>query len=188
VTACKPRFFLRGCWLPMQSVPDPWVEHLTLPQSMKPPPALALAATLQTNVAGIYDRPPCEPGAQLIARLECSSSGSGSGEDGVSSSSSNSSSSGHGTSSSLPCGAVAYTADGAAVDSLLTSSAAHDTTGGVATKIREAAAVAQLGAQVRIALAGSAAAEAAVSPAALPAGWQGTVVQCRSSACVPSQQ
>ena len=128
-------------------------------------------------MAGIYDRPPSELGAQLIARLECSSSsGSGSDKNG------GSSSSGHGSSSSLPCGAVAYTGDGAAVDSLLTSSAAHDTTGGVATKIREAAAVAQLGAQVRIALAGSAAAEAAVSPAALPAGWQGTVVQCRSGA------
>lgn len=134
-----------------------------------------LPAALQTNVAGIYDRPPTEPGAQLIARLECIGSDSSGGSD------SNSSSGGEAAAScSLPCGAVAYTQEGAAVDALLTSSAAHDTTGGVATKIREAAAVARLGAEVRIALAGSAAAEAAVAPSVLPAAWHGTVVRCRS--------
>ena len=63
--------------------------------------------------------------------------------------------------------------------SLLTSAAAHDTTGGVATKIREAAAVARLGAEVRIARAGGAAAADACAPQTLPARWAGTVVRCR---------
>lgn len=61
---------------------------------------------------------------------------------------------------------------------LETSTAAHDTTGGVQTKIREAAAVARLGAEVRIARAGSAAAAAACDPAPLPPDWLGTVVRC----------
>lgn len=147
------------------------------PQQQCPP---TLPPSLQTNVPGIFDRPPSEPGAQLIARLECSAS-SGSGSSSLNGSSGGSSR-GDGATCSLPYGAVAYAADGAEVDSLLTRSAAHDTTGGVATKIREAAAVAQLGAEVRIALAGSTAAAAAVSPAALPADWQGTVVRCRSDA------
>lgn len=141
---------------------------------------------VQTNVPGIFDRPPSEPEAQLIARLECSSSSEGSGSrhgNGSSRAAGNCSSSGDAaTACSLPCGAIAFTADGAVVQSLLTSSAAHDTTGGVATKIREAAAVAQLGAEVRIAAAGYVAAEAAVLPGRLPAGWQGTVVRCRGGA------
>ncbi|PRW58253.1 glutamate 5-kinase isoform X1 [Chlorella sorokiniana] len=116
-------------------------------QAFRPPVVAFL-----TNVPGIYDRPPAEPGAQLIARLECSSAADhSSSADGGSSrdgSGSGGGSGGHGATCSLPCGAVAYAADGAAVDSLLTSSAAHDTTGGVATKIREAAAVARLGAEL----------------------------------------
>lgn len=141
---------------------------------------------MQTNVPGIFDRPPSEPEAQLIARLECSSSSEGSGSrhgNGSSRAAGNCSSSGNAaTACSLPCGAIAFTADGAVVQSLLTSSAAHDTTGGVATKIREAAAVAQLGAEVRIAAAGYVAAEAAVLPGPLPPGWPGTVVRCRGGA------
>lgn len=139
----------------------------------------ACPPSLQTNVDGIYDRPPEQPGAQLIARLvveQAGSSGSSSAgsdtDDGGSVAAASSSGSG------LPCGARAFTRQGAPVQSLETSAAAHDTTGGVRTKIREAAAVARLGAEVRIAQAGSAAAAAACDPASLPPGWLGTVVHC----------
>lgn len=131
---------------------------------------------MQTNVPGIYDRPPQEPGAQLIARLEVAAADGAAGAAG-SSSDMPALSSSDDDASGLPCGARAYTAQGDEVGSLLTSCAAHDTTGGVATKVREAAAVARLGSEVRISRAGSAAAAAAVSPDALPPGWAGTVVR-----------
>lgn len=76
---------------------------------------------------------------------------------------------------------AAFAADGGRVPALQTAAAAHDTTGGVATKIREAAAVARLGAEVRIAAAGGPSAPAACLPAPLPARWVGTVVRLRES-------
>ena len=74
-------------------------------------------------------------------------------------------------------GCRAFAADGGVVDSLRTSAATHDTTGGVAIKIREAAAVARLGGEVRIARAGGPAAAAACAPTPLPPCWGGTVVR-----------
>lgn len=124
---------------------------------------------------GIFDRPPEQPGAQLISRIEVHPSQPGSEPSNFSGGSSSSS-------SFLPGGFKAYTQDGEEVGELQTSAAAHDTTGGVATKIQEAAAVARLGAEVRIARAGGPAAAAACSPQALPPGWAGTVVVRRGCA------
>ncbi|KAL4430841.1 hypothetical protein ABPG75_006097 [Micractinium tetrahymenae] len=140
------------------------------------PPVVAFL----TNVDGIFDRPPEQEGAQLIARLEVD----GTTDAADSSGSSSGSSSICGQSSSSPASLprlAAYAADGSRVSSLQTAAAAHDTTGGVATKIREAAAVACLGAEVRIASAGEPSAAAACSPAPLPAGWVGTLVKCSRS-------
>lgn len=151
------------------------------PQRLTPLP-LPIAhcpPNLQTNVSGIYDRPPQEAGAQLIARLEVAAAD---GDGAAAGSGMPATSSSDDDSNGLPCGARAFTAQGDEVSSLLTSCAAHDTTGGVATKVREAAAVARLGAEVRISRAGSAAAAAAVSPDALPPGWAGTVVRLGGSA------
>jgi isopentenyl phosphate kinase len=116
---------------------------------------------VQTNVSGIYDRPPEQPGAQRIARLQVNAEAgsSGSGRD-------------------VSPDVTAYTQQGSLVQSLQTSTAAHDTTGGIAAKIQEAAAVARLGAEVRISKAGSPAALAACLPGTLPPDWEGTIVCC----------
>ncbi|KAL4420026.1 hypothetical protein ABPG77_001276 [Micractinium sp. CCAP 211/92] len=140
------------------------------------PPVVAFL----TNVDGIFDRPPEQDGATLIARLEVDDESDAPCREGPQSSSTDSGGFGPRCSSSaaLPPFA-AFAADGGRVPALQTAAAAHDTTGGVATKIREAAAVARLGAEVRIAAAGGPSAAAACSPAPLPAGWVGTVVQLR---------
>lgn len=111
---------------------------------------------------GIYDRPPEEPGAQLIAQLQVG----GPVERG----------------GSMSPVVTAYTQQGSLVQSLETSAAAHDTTGGVATKVEEAAAAARAGAIVRISRAGTRHAMAACLPGPLPPDWVGTVVSCGISA------
>jgi glutamate 5-kinase len=136
-------------------------------------------------VDGIYDRPPEQPGAQLLARLEVEPAPPGGSRRASGSGRPSSSGGGGGRLSGSGGGGGgpgwrAYDAEGAEVEGLETTSAEHDTTGGVATKIQEAAAVARLGAQVRIARAGSMAAAAACSPADLPPGWVGTAVRCEA--------
>ncbi|KAI3433647.1 hypothetical protein D9Q98_003456 [Chlorella vulgaris] len=130
-------------------------------QRLRPPLVVFL-----TNVDGIFDRPPEEPGAQLITRLEVDreqeeqpmlvSSGSG------------------GSGGGAGLGFTAFNQLGEVVHSLTTSCAAHDTTGGVLTKIQEAVEVAKAGGEVRIARAGGPDAAAACSPDPLPPGWVGT--------------
>ena len=109
---------------------------------------------------GIYDRPPEQPGAQLLARLEVEPAPPGGSRRASGSGRPSSSGGGGGRLSGSGGGGGgpgwrAYDAEGAEVEGLETTSAEHDTTGGVATKIQEAAAVARLGGQVRIARAGS---------------------------------
>ena len=108
-----------------------------------------LCTPCKTNVDGIYDRPPEQPGAQLIAWLECTV------DSGV-----------H----------AALTVEGEALSGVATSTAAHDTTGGVAAKIAEAAAALAAVGEVRIARAGTPAAAAALRPGPLPIDWVGTRV------------
>ena len=116
-----------------------WVNEL----NAQPSPLVPL----QTNVAGIYDRPPDLPGALLVSRIEVSQSGW-----------------------------VATCSGGGRIGDVHTSSAAGDTTGGIATKLREAQAAALLGVEVRIAEAGTPHAAAALESGPLPPGWVGTVI------------
>lgn len=111
----------------------------------------------QTNVAGIYTRPPGQPGAQLLSRIEVCTDGSW----------------------------RATTAGGGALEQaeVQTSTSGHDTTGGIQAKIDEAAGIVAAAAaagggpgEVRIAQAGTPHALAACRAGPLPEGWVGTVV------------
>jgi isopentenyl phosphate kinase len=131
-----------------------------------------LTLLLQTNVAGIFDRPPDQPGAQLIAQLQVSALSSSQRRNDHDCQQS--------SSGTHTLAFTAYTQQGEEVKSLQTAVVAHDTTGGVVTKIQEAAAVAQLGVEVRIVQAGSPEAAAACLPKPLPPAWMGTVVKSAS--------
>lgn len=118
-----------------------------------------------SDVPGLLTKPPSEPDARLLHEVlvATSSSSSGSGE-----------------------GALSWTASGEAVQ---LSAAEHDTTGGMATKINAAAAIAARGCPVVLAQAGTHSGSAAVlrgpdafsGPAAAAAGVRGTVVRLRQA-------
>ncbi len=93
-----------------------------------------------TNVAGVFDRPPEEQGAQLLQLIEARRDGGWAAA-------------GAGGELQLACGE-------------------HDTTGGIAKKVEEAAMIARLGIPVVIAKAGTPAAEVACAqgPAAFLEG------------------
>ncbi|KIZ03134.1 hypothetical protein MNEG_4828 [Monoraphidium neglectum] len=113
-------------------------------------PAAGGHVVFLTNVAGIYDRPPEQPGAALLPEILVSPDGSwrAAADPGDDADVSGSSAAGR-RRPQFAC-------------------AAHDVTGGVETKVLEAAAIAALGVDVIIAEAGSAAGEAAclLGPAA----------------------
>lgn len=108
-----------------------------------------------TNTEGIFDRPPDQPGAQLLQEILVSPDGSWRvAEEGVSPD-------GQGV---PPDGSWREAGDGVSPGGrreVRLECGAHDVSGGVETKVREAAAIAALGMDVIIAEAGSAAGEAA---------------------------
>ena len=115
----------------------------------------ACHAVFLTNVPGLFDRPPADPGAELIREVLVG----GAGEDWA----------WRGVDGRLRTGAEAHMAAGAAPD---------DVTGGVAAKVREAAGAAERGVPVLIAQAGSPAGMLAVmrGAGAIHCGWAGTLI------------
>ena len=121
----------------------------------------ACHAVFLTNVPGLFDRPPADPGAELIREVLVG----GAGEDWA----------WRGVDGRLRTGAEAHMAAGAAPD---------DVTGGVAAKVREAAGAAERGVPVLIAQAGSSSGELAVlhgAAAMREGGWAGTLIIRRPS-------
>lgn len=116
-----------------------------LAQQLKPQVVVFL-----TNVDGVFDRPPEEPGAQLVTHVDVAPDGSW----------------------------RAYTSAGGGNVALNMSAAEHDTTGGMAAKVAEAAAIVQGGTDVLIAKAGTSHALAALRGQPLGQqqrqGWVGT--------------
>lgn len=98
-------------------------------------------------MAGVFSCPPDEPGAELVARIDVEPDGSWQARDAAG-------------------GMLGVRHD----------CAEHDVSGGMATKVAEAASIAQLGVAVRIAQAGTPAAAVACRPEALPDDWVGTQV------------
>jgi isopentenyl phosphate kinase len=134
-----------------------------LAQALQPRYCVFLA-----DVAGLFSKPPEQPGAQLIPAVEVAADGSWS-----------------------VAAAAAAGNDGSMAVQL--SAAAHDTTGGIATKVAEAAGVVLAGCPVVIAQAGTASGAAAVlhgpdvfgtSSDAAAGGeqLQGTVIRLASAA------
>ena len=129
--------------------------------------ALALGArhaVFLTNVDGLFDRPPEQPGAEPISKVVVSGAGepwTWCGRDGR------------------------MRGEG---DAELTVGATDDVTGGVVTKIREAAGAAEGGVPVLIARAGSPHGRAAIvhgADALEQEGWAGTLIR-RPSGAAPS--
>ncbi|KAJ6983857.1 hypothetical protein NC653_026622 [Populus alba x Populus x berolinensis] len=134
-----------------------------------------------TDVLGVYDRPPSEPNAVLLREIAVSEDGSWSVvkptlEDMKKQESSQ---------SDIPKGdyksfAVRSTYVFYSLPAVETTVAAHDTTGGMATKISEAALIAKLGIDVYIVKAATTHSSRALSgevKGALPEDWLGTVIR-----------
>ncbi len=142
---------------------DTIVRDLAL--SLKPRVVLFLS-----NVQGIYDRPPEKPGARLVKRIRVaradSDNDNGNGEGG-----------GGGFTLAFDDGEGA---SGCAGGGLEFAAQAHDSTGGMETKVREAASIARHGFDVLVTRAGSEAAITALRdhPNCLNPGegWEGTAV------------
>ncbi|KAJ6982626.1 hypothetical protein NC653_025667 [Populus alba x Populus x berolinensis] len=134
-----------------------------------------------TDVLGVYDRPPSEPNAVLLREIAVSEDGSWSVvkptlEDTKKQESSQ---------SDIPKGdyksfAVRSTYVFYSLPAVETTVAAHDTTGGMATKISEAALIAKLGIDVYIVKAATTHSSRALSgevKGTLPEDWLGTVIR-----------
>jgi isopentenyl phosphate kinase len=161
-----------------------------------------------TDVVGLYSKPPEQPGAQLIAAVEVAPDGSWS----VAATAAAAAASTEGADSAAAAadeaaasrgsGSAAAgndSSNGTAGMAVQLTAAAHDTTGGIATKVAEAAGVVLSGCPVVMAQAGTASGAAAVlhGPSAFAADGagssvaasskeqlQGTVIRPAAAACV----
>jgi hypothetical protein len=134
-----------------------------------------------TDVAGLYSKPPEQPGAQLIAAVQVAPDGSWSVAAAAAAAPASPPGAGGAAAEgaeprgggSAAAGSSSSTGTGGMAVQL--TAAAHDTTGGIATKVAEAAGVVLAGCPVVIAQAGTASGAAAVlhGPDAFAAGGTG---------------
>jgi isopentenyl phosphate kinase len=144
-----------------------------------------------TDVAGLYSKPPEQPGAQLIPAVEVAPDGSWSvaataaAAAAAAASTEGADSAADEAAASRGSGSAEARTDssnGTAGMAVQLTAAAHDTTGGIATKVAEAAGVVLSGCPVVIAQAGTASGAAAVlhGPSAFAAGGAGSSVAASS--------